>query len=181
MTDADLSHLGKTALKVLIPLAGIAIVFLVARRRKLSPRDDIGLQPAPIGTGALWVVAGVVWMLGTNYFMNWRGAWDFTVWQQAPWYIDALRILGVGILGPVMEEMIFRGLFYGYLARTKLDVRITIALLAAGWALMHMSYTPGVIAVIFVFGVLLGAARWKTKSLYVPIAMHIAWNLYAIW
>ena len=120
-------------------------------------------------------------MLGTNHFMYWRGPWDFTVWQQAPWYIDALRILGVGILGPIMEELVFRGLFYGYLGRTKLDMRIAIILLAAGWALMHQAYTPGVIAVIFVYGLLLGAARWKTKSVYVPIAMHLVWNLYAIW
>jgi membrane protease YdiL (CAAX protease family) len=181
LTDAELSHLGKTALKVLIPLAGIVVVLLVARRRKLSLREDVGIRPAPLGTGALWVAAAVAWMLGTNYFMNWRGAWDFTVWHNAPWYIDAMRVIGVGLLGPIMEELVFRGLFFGYLGRTRLDVRISIALLAAGWALMHMMYTPGVIAVIFIFGLLLGAARWKTKSIYVPIAMHIAWNMYAIW
>jgi CAAX amino terminal protease family. len=38
---------------------------------------------------------------------------------------------------------------------------------------------PGTL--IFVDGLLLGAARYRTKSVYVPIAMHLLWNLYAIW
>lgn len=181
MTDAELTHLGKTLLKVIIPLAGIVIVLLVARRRKLSLRDDVGLRPAPVTQVALWVLAATAWMLGTNYLMNWRGPWDFTVWKNAPLYINGLRVIGVGILGPVMEEFIVRGLLFGYLARTKIDMRLGIVILAAGWSLMHISYTPAVIAVIFAFGLLLGAARLKTKSVYVPIAMHIAWNLYAIW
>jgi len=36
-------------------------------------------------------------------------------------------------------------------------------------------------AVIFVGGLLLGFARRQTGSVIVPILMHIAWNLYAVW
>jgi membrane protease YdiL (CAAX protease family) len=181
MTDAELSHLWKTLLKVLIPLAGIALVFLVARRRHQSLRDDLGFRPAPFGPAVIWILIYAAWMLCTNYVMYWRGPWDFTVWKNAPLYIDGLRLLGVGILGPVVEELIFRGLLFGYLAKTRLDIRLAIILLAAAWSVLHYSYTPAVIAIIFVDGLLLGAARWKTKSVYVPIAMHLVWNLYAIW
>jgi len=38
-----------------------------------------------------------------------------------------------------------------------------------------------VIGVIFVDGLLLGLARWKTRSLFPPIVMHMLYNLYAIW
>jgi membrane protease YdiL (CAAX protease family) len=174
-------QLEKTLLKVLIPLAGIAIVFLVARMRRLSLRDDIGLKTPPLGESAVWVLVYAAWMLGTNYVMYWRGPWDFSVWQKSPLLIDVLRVLAVGILGPIAEELIFRGLLYGRLVRTRLGVRWTIILLAAAFAVLHTAYTPAVIAIIFVDGLLLGAARYRTKSVYVPIAMHLLWNLYAIW
>jgi membrane protease YdiL (CAAX protease family) len=38
-----------------------------------------------------------------------------------------------------------------------------------------------VIAVIFVSGLMLGFARRQTGSVILPILMHIAWNLYAVW
>jgi len=46
---------------------------------------------------------------------------------------------------------------------------------------IHTSYSAGVIAVIFVEGLLLGAAHWRTGSVLAPILMHIVWNLYAVW
>jgi membrane protease YdiL (CAAX protease family) len=38
-----------------------------------------------------------------------------------------------------------------------------------------------VIAIIVVDGILLGLARWRTGSVFVPIVMHALYNLYAIW
>ena len=177
----DWPQLGRTLLKAAIPLVAIAVGYVTVRIRKLSLRHDIGLQAPPLGEGAAWVLVYAAWMLGTNYLMNWRGPWDFTVWQESPLLIDAIRVLAVGLLGPIAEELIFRGLLYARLVRTKLGVRWTIILLAAGFAALHTAYSPAVIAIIFVDGLLLGAARYRTTSVYVPIAMHIVWNLYAIW
>ena len=90
-------------------------------------------------------------------------------------------MLGVGILGPIAEELIFRGLLYGRLVGTRLGAVGSIVILALGWALIHTSYSGVVIAVIFVEGLLLGAARWRTGSVLAPVLMHILWNLYAVW
>jgi len=177
----DWPQLARTLLKAAIPLVAIAVVFLAARMRRLSLRDDIGLKAPPLGESAVWLLVYAAWMLGTNYVMFWRGPWDFTVWQKSPLIIDAIRVLAVGFLGPIAEELVFRGLLYARFVRTRLGVRWTIFVLAAAFAVLHTAYTPAVIAIIFVDGLLLGAARYRTKSVYVPIAMHILWNLYAIW
>jgi len=120
-------------------------------------------------------------MLGTNAVMNWRGPWNFEPWRQQRLVVSGLRVLAVGILGPIAEELIFRGFLYARLNRTKLAGWMTIVVLAVAWALLHASYSSAVIGVLIVDGILLGVARQRSGSVVVPILMHVTWNLYAIW
>jgi membrane protease YdiL (CAAX protease family) len=178
---ASMPPLQATLFKVASPLLAIILVLLVAKRRRLSWRENLGLFPPRPGQAALWLALYLGWMLLTNLIINWRGPWDFTVWARSPMIINVLRVLAVCILGPIAEELIFRGLLYDRFSRTRLGPTVTIVILAAIWAVIHLSYSPGVIAVIFVGGLLLGFARRQTGSVILPILMHIAWNLYAVW
>jgi len=178
---ASMSPLQATLLKVAFPLVAIILVLLIAKYRRLSWRENLGLILPRPSQAALWLALYLGWMLLTDSIMNWRGPWDFSVWARSPMIINVLRVLAVGILGPIAEELIFRGLLYDRFSRTRLGPVVTIVILAAIWAVIHMAYTPGVIAVIFVGGLLLGFARRQTGSVILPMLMHIAWNLYAVW
>ncbi len=167
--------------KVAIPLIAIAMILVLSRRRGISVRDDLGVRRPPLGKTLMWLAIYIAFMLVSNHFMRWRGPWDFTVWRKSPLVIDAMRVLAGGILGPIAEELIFRGYLYARLIRTRVGVRGGIVLLAAIWAMLHTAFMPGVIGLIFVDGLLLGAARYTTASVIPPILMHIAWNLYAVW
>ena len=177
----NIPHLGATTTKVAIPLLAIAAVIFAHRLRKLSLEDCLGLRKPPAGAAALWVLLYVAVMLGSNYFMHWRGPWDFTEWRNAPLVLDILRVVAVGVLGPIAEELIFRGVLYARLARTKLGVSGAIVVAALVWGGIHYNYTAGVIALLVFLGLLLGIARWQTRSVVTPIIMHITWNLYAVW
>ncbi|GJG89783.1 hypothetical protein tb265_49640 [Gemmatimonadetes bacterium T265] len=178
---ADASQLGATLGKVLMPTAAIGVALGVARRRGMSVRDDVGVRPPPLGSAALWVAAYVVWMLGTDRVLHWRGPWDFSQWARTPLPVAVLRVLAVGVLGPVAEELIFRGVAYDRLLRAGVPVAAAVVLLAAVWSLLHVGFSAAVVGVVFVAGVLLGAARRQTGSVLVPIAMHVVWNCYAVW
>jgi membrane protease YdiL (CAAX protease family) len=67
------------------------------------------------------------------------------------------------------------------LLNKRVSTPLTIAITAIGWAVLHYFYGAAVVLVIVVDGILLGLARWKTGSVYTPIAMHALYNLYAIW
>lgn len=170
----------KTLLKIAIPVAAIAAVLIIARLRKLDLREDVGIRRPPIPELLLWVAIYAAWMLASNYFIDWRGPWNFDPWRRAPIIISAMRVLGVGILGPIAEELIFRGGLYTRLARTRLGVPATIVVTAAAWAFIH-PYGLVINTVIFIDGILLGLARYRTKSVVTPTVMHVVWNLYAIW
>ena len=53
----------------------------------------------------------------------------------------------------------------------------TILLTSLLWASSHAQYDFYEIGLVFVFGIVLGVARYRTRSLIVPIAMHGAMNL----
>jgi membrane protease YdiL (CAAX protease family) len=181
---ADLLHsvgISHPLLKVLLPVASIVAVVIICRVRQISLARDLRLVAPPLGPLLGWLGLGLLWMLGTDYALHWRGAWDFAPWRTQGLAVSGARVLAVGVLGPLAEELIFRGIVYFRLRRAGLSEWLVIALIAAGWAMLHVDYSLAVIAVIGGFGVLLGAARGYTGSLWVPVALHIAWNLYAVW
>lgn len=161
--------------------AGLALLvtILVLYRTRNIPGEVRGLvRPKWLPT-LIFVVIYLGWMFASNAVTGWRGPWDFAPWQAAPLLASALRILAVCLLGPIVEELIFRGVLFGKLQRFGPTVAILVT--AVGWTALHYFYAPMVLAVILVDGLLLGLARWKTGSVIPPIMMHALYNLYAIW
>jgi membrane protease YdiL (CAAX protease family) len=88
-----------------------------------------------------------------------------------------LAIIAVS-LGPLMEELFFRGFFYPVLAR-RWGVAWAIFLTALPFALMHMpqyGYAWGALAVIFIVGVVCGTVRAVTKSVGASFLVHVGYN-----
>jgi len=177
----DLFHGMNPLLKVAVPMIVIIAALLLSQARHLSFTTDLGLVYPPVWPLLGWLLLALGWMLATDYVLHWRGAFDFSVWRAQSLGVSVARGLGVCIVGPIAEELVVRGMVFSRLRKVGLPVLIVILLTAAGWALLHVDYSPAVIFIIFIEGVLLGAARQYTGSLVVPILMHVAWNLYAVW
>lgn len=83
-----------------------------------------------------------------------------------------LLYLGVGIAAPLVEEFMFRGVLYRGWRESRLGLWGTILLTSLCWAALHVQYPLVTIGYIFTLGIVLGIAREKTGSLWVPIWMH---------
>jgi membrane protease YdiL (CAAX protease family) len=173
-----MSLIVSAAMKVAVPAAmsGLALW----RMRRAGDPQRFGLVAPPPRLSVAFVAIYLLWMLASDAAIGWRGPWDFTPWLEAPLFVSIARVLGVALLGPLAEELIFRGFLFGIL-RDRIGLPATIAGTAIGWAVLHFSYGWAVIAVIVVDGLLLGVARWRTGSVWPPVAMHMFYNLYAIW
>ncbi len=84
------------------------------------------------------------------------------------------QLIGLGIVVPVAEELLFRGLIYQRLKR-RYSVRTAILLGAGLFALFH----GNMVQILFAFpmGVLILLCYEKWESLEVPIMFHISVNL----
>ncbi|PSR54068.1 hypothetical protein AHMF7605_11320 [Adhaeribacter arboris] len=168
--------------KVLIPLLTIALVSFISQKKlHYSWQGDFLFVPPPYKMLLFWILVFGSYMLGTDYFWHWRGDWDFSAWQQQPVFTSIARVFAVVMAGPVAEEMLFRGLLLTRLKRTGLNPWMSLLLVTSAWAGIHVEYSWGIIFLIFGNGLLLGLSLYSSRSLLVPILLHIIWNGYAVW
>lgn len=86
-----------------------------------------------------------------------------------------LLLLGVGVMAPLFEELLLRGLLLGSV-RYMTDEHTSVAITAGVFALMHLQYDWTVMMLIVPLGVVLGYARTRSGSLAVPILLHVLNN-----
>lgn len=170
-----------TLSKALLPGIAIAIMLLVAKRRKLSLSDDLGLRAPDLKIAVVFLLVWLCLIALEEFITAGMPGTEIKAWPSYPPLILVLRILAIGFLGPIAEELAFRGFLMRLLSRTPVGVAGAILVTAAVWSIIHLQYAPVLLAIIFVDGMVLGAARHFTKSLYVPIAMHVTGNLFSIY
>ena len=89
-----------------------------------------------------------------------------------PWVLGAISFSAI-IIAPLIEELIFRGYFLPVLQKF---TNVTFALIwqALCFSLIHANML-GIFS-LFALGLVLGIAYLKSKSLWVPIGVHAAFN-----
>lgn len=88
-----------------------------------------------------------------------------------------INIISSGIIGPIFEEILFRYVYYNRLKK-KYSVKKTIFINSLVFAIIHIS--PIKIIYAFILGIILNTYYEKYKNIKVPILIHIAANIIAI-
>ena len=167
-----------------IPAAiiGIAlIIFFASMRTALSIKEQLQLHLPKIKSLLLFLGLMILAMMLMESVNSWldRETPEFMTKVYESTKNMPLLWIAVGVAAPFFEEFLFRGFLLENLRHSWLGVAGAIILTSASWAIIHMQYGWFEIISIFFIGVLLGIAKIKTKSLYVPIAMHMLMNLAA--
>ena len=87
-----------------------------------------------------------------------------------------ISMITVGIIGPIAEEFLFRGVIYNTLNK-KISIKWTIIIQAILFGVFHGNLVQGTYATLL--GLIFGYVTYKTKSLWPAIIMHMANNLTA--
>jgi tetratricopeptide (TPR) repeat protein len=168
-----------------ITLAGIPVIFAAARGFTRQPWGRPFAPPLPLGTVKV-VGLSLLGLVLTRFLGTWWVEWMAWVMHRPmaaqdtiPFIKHALSgnplaaSLSIVVIGPMAEEIIFRGLMYGALEKR---LRVSGAILASSlvFALVHLQAMY--VVPIFLLGMVLGWARWKTGSLGLPILLHVLNN-----
>jgi membrane protease YdiL (CAAX protease family) len=83
------------------------------------------------------------------------------------------------VLAPLGEEVMFRGFLFRGWVQSNRDVVPGIALISALWAVIHVQYDWFGILQIFMIGLILGWARWRSGSTLLTFLLHAMINAWA--
>ncbi|HUM46150.1 MAG TPA: CPBP family glutamic-type intramembrane protease [Chitinophagales bacterium] len=167
------------------PFLIIILIIAFFIRMKRFNRTDIYLQkPFSEKRFFAWCGCFLVFIIVTEIFLFQSGLLAADPWNHSL-LPSIIRIAGAVILAPVAEELFFRGLLLFRLEQFQINRHVAIVIQACLFVLAHnFTYentTLSNIGVVqsFIDGTLYGYAKYHTKSLYTPIAMHMTGNLVA--
>jgi len=146
--------------------------------RRTERRRVTELAPAGIVTG---LVPGAV--LGAGTFtaviaaIGLFGGYRFTGWSTRN---DLVAAAGFMAAAAVTEELLFRGVLFR-IVEGRVGTWLALVVSAALFGLMHLlnphATVGGVAAIAVEAGGMLGAAYVATRRLWVPIGLHLGWNV----
>lgn len=159
------------------------ILGLIRLRRGAPVRDYLGLHPVDARTLFVWLAAALVLVAasdGLSTLLQRPVVPEFMVRTYATAEFLPLFWAAIVVLGPVFEEVFFRGFLFAGLVRSRLGAAGTVVVTALAFAAIHLQYDLYGIATVFAIGLLLGWARLRTGSLTLTIALHVVFNLVAM-
>lgn len=166
--------------RVAAPVAVIAVLFAVMRARGLDRREQLALRPPAGRWWWAWPLGWLAWVYGGDKLGEAIGVGNPAGdWAGRSALHLAITFVGMVLLFPAMEELVFRGVLFSRLRQTALGAAGAVLITAGLFAAAHLQYEPVAVAFILVDGLLLALARHFTGSVYVCIAMHALGNLYA--
>ena len=88
-----------------------------------------------------------------------------------------LKIASVGIIIPIQEELMYRGLIYKNIEQRYDHIKAAV-ISSTVFAVMHMNLSQGIYA--FLMGFVLAFIYQKTKNIYACITFHCSANIFAV-
>jgi len=160
---------------VTIPLLIIAYELLI-RRLGEHPRDDYR-DPKALRNLGLGLVAGFLIFSVAVAIAALMGVYRITGEGDSSGLLPAL--IGPAIFAAVSEELIFRGILFRWIEAFG-GSWAALLLTSAFFGAAHL-YNPNAspvaaVGIAFEAGVMLGAAYMLTRSLWLPMGLHAAWN-----
>jgi hypothetical protein len=162
----------------------IGLFWAFVRYRGLDAGEYLGLRRFTFGHFLVGVLA-IAGLAAVIYTVAYVARLDIVPTFQTDTYVSARRagwlvplLLAVVVVGPIGEEIMFRGFLYRGWVRPGFVVTPVI-MLTLLWSGMHIQYDWFGILQVFLTGLVLGWLRWLSGSTALTIVLHMLVNLEA--
>ncbi len=166
-----------------------AAIFSIPLIKKAASQSDtsfpfefLGFQQVNIATLAKVLLVGVFYYIFESLasFMLSIDTPQFMLDVKSKTHstFDMLMVVfGICIVAPITEEIIFRGLAYARLVKSRVGITGAIIITSLVFTAIHTQYDFIVLVLLSVFAFLVGYVRYKTGNLIYCIALHMQLNI----
>ncbi len=167
----------------LLELAAFVLTMLVFKSVRDYLRDSYYIQALKKWQTYLYLIVAYIGVYISQYLFNYVLEWEQPGSQVDLFGLDqiginplnfGLLILAFVVIAPITEEIIFRGLIFGFI-KDKFGLIAALLISSAIFGLLH----PGHHLSTFVMGLAFALLYYRTKSIAVPIVLHMVWNALA--
>ena len=162
----------------------VGVLALAARLTGWPAGEYLGLV-RPAGRDAVVAFGALVAFLFAFDAITYLLGRDIVTPFQADTYRSAraagtlpLMWLAFVVAAPIAEEIIFRGFLFRGWIRSARNAKPGIVVIAALFAIVHVQYDWFGIMQVFLIGLALGWARWRSGSTLLTILMHALINFW---
>ncbi len=87
------------------------------------------------------------------------------------------------VLGPIVEELVFRGAIQGGLEKLKVPRLLCVVVAGTLFGLIHVIGAGDFVQLpsYLITGLAFGFIYYRSENIYVPISVHIIWNCISTW
>ena len=165
------------------PACVLVLFAILALKRGARLSDTLAFDVPALATFGRWLLALVAlavafdafsWLIGKPIVPEFME----TVYRSAEG--RATLWFAIVVAAPLFEELLFRGFVITGLSRSRIGPAGAVIVASVAWAAIHVQYDLYGIGMIMALGLLFGAARVRTGSVVVPMAMHAASNVIAL-
>ena len=183
LIDRSSQYVGVVLLQVLIFLLP-AILYCKIRGEQFTKRIRLtpvrpGHVPLILAVLIMMITGGLLTSILTGGIKSLVG--NFTLYDtfvaRTSTPLDILyAILAYALLPALGEELIYRSILCAELEGNGVGVSVTVSALL--FAMLHFSFSH--FLTYFALGLLLAAAMYATRSFFVPLALHLCYNIFCL-
>ena len=161
-------------------ISSLLVVGVIKIKRHSILKDYLALNLPSLKTTIYWVAAFLIFMVISDFIRS-NLSQDVVPEVSVKMYYSTDPILlawiGIVLAAPIFEEIFFRGFLHKAFSKSYLKPIGATFLISFLWAIIHLQYDLIDMTVIFAAGLLIGFSRTHSKSLYIPILLHMINNL----
>lgn len=162
-------------LAVVLCVSSIITIFFMQKRMKmLELKKSFNKPNMSLGKGIYLVFAAFVGIYATNIISEYMDLPNLIEAQLGDMASTFLGVLAIAFLGPLAEEVTFRGAIQRHLHITGQNPWRAILIASILFGVMHMN--PAQIPFAAIIGFIMGIFYWKTQSLVLPVIIHVLNN-----
>jgi len=162
-----------------IALSGIATVGIIALLKMIDWKNVLNIKTIRWGWGAVSIVAAICGIFALDILEEMMDLPNLMEDMFTDMANSVMGVLCIAIVGPVVEELVFREAFLGYMVRNGVNKWIAIIASALAFGIIHLN--PAQVPFAAAMGFILGIIYYKTGNIVIPIILHVLNNSVAVW
>ena len=175
------AHFGTSGMAAILALgiiiSGILTVFIMNRIKMIKWRVanplTIGWKKAPLA-----IVGALMGIIAANLLNEKLNLPNLIEAEMSEMCHTFLGVLAIAVIGPIIEEIVFREGIIGYMIRRGQHRWVAILFSAIMFGIIHLN--PAQIPFAFIMGIILGVVYVRSHSIVLTSIIHILNNTIAV-